>query len=102
MSVRKLAHIISPDARQDIRSLLMYSEQQWGKEQRRSYKSSLDNAMKQLTRFSYRAPARDDVAPGLRGLVVGAHIVYYRVTDRSVIINRVLHEKMNPTSHIVS
>lgn len=102
MSLRRLALVVSPDARRDIRSLLMYSQQQWGQEQRKTYKSNLDRAMKQLLQFPDRGPARDDISPGLRNLVVDAHIVYYRVTDRSVIINRVLHEKMDPTSRIVS
>jgi len=87
MSVRRLALVISPDARQDIRSLLMYSQQQWGREQRRTYKSNLDRAMKQLIRSR---------------TVVGAHIVYYRVTDRSVIIVRVLHGKMDAASQLHS
>jgi len=39
--------------------------------------------------------ARDEVMPGLRSVVVHPYTVFYRVTDGSVEIVRVLHERRN-------
>jgi plasmid stabilization system protein ParE len=37
--------------------------------------------------------ARDDVMPGLRAVLVHPYTVFYRVTDSTVEIVRVLHER---------
>jgi plasmid stabilization system protein ParE len=75
MSVRRRDLDLTSDARHDLQDILNYSQREWGKQQGRTYKSNLDRASKQLVEFPYRGPARDDVSPGLRGLVVDAHIV---------------------------
>src|SRR5688500_7594916 len=81
MSVRNRTLVLTPDARRDIRGILNHSLREWGASQRKTYKSQLDQGMKQLLQFPHRGPARDDISPGLRGLVIGAHIVCYRIDD---------------------
>ena len=39
----------------------------------------------------YSGAARDDIAPGLRHVVVGQYLTLYRVTGDEVIVVRVLH-----------
>ncbi len=34
---------------------------------------------------------RDEIAPGLRGFPVANYIIYYAVTERHLVISRVLH-----------
>ena len=38
---------------------------------------------------------RDELSPGLRSFRFGKYIVFYRVVDDDIIINRVLHGRQN-------
>jgi toxin ParE1/3/4 len=44
-----------------------------------------------LADHPYAGPSRDDIAPGVRHLVIGEYLTLYRVTDDTVEILRVLH-----------
>ncbi|TAN53487.1 MAG: type II toxin-antitoxin system RelE/ParE family toxin [Rhodospirillales bacterium] len=41
------------------------------------------------------APERNDLAPGLRMLVHGNYLIFYRILDREIRIERVLHGARN-------
>lgn len=41
----------------------------------------------------------DEIEPGYRKFPEGSRVIYYRVTDMVEII-RVLHERMEPDSHL--
>ena len=47
----------------------------------------------QLARHPYSGFARDDIAPGIRHLVVGQYLTLYRISGAGVEIVRVLHGK---------
>lgn len=44
-----------------------------------------------LTSQPYSGAAREDIAPGLRHVVVGEYLSLYRVTEEAILIVRVLH-----------
>jgi len=46
---------------------------------------------RQLEHFPYSGPLRDDIAPGLRVVVMGNYLAFYRVEGRTVTILRVVH-----------
>jgi plasmid stabilization system protein ParE len=41
----------------------------------------------------------DEISPGYRKFSEGSHVIYYRVTDMVEVI-RILHERMEPDSHL--
>jgi toxin ParE1/3/4 len=43
----------------------------------------------------YSGAAREDIAPGLRHVVVGEYLTLYRVTEEAVVIVRVIHGRRN-------
>ncbi len=43
----------------------------------------------------YSGAAREDVAPGLRHVVVGEYLSLYRVAEEAILIVRVLHGRRN-------
>jgi toxin ParE1/3/4 len=45
----------------------------------------------QLARHPYSGMARDDIASGIRHLVAGQYLTFYRMTGKSIEIIRVLH-----------
>ncbi len=51
----------------------------------------IDDACSRLIDHPRIGPARDDIRPGLRYLVVGDYVALYRVIDEGVEIVRVVH-----------
>ncbi|WP_244571256.1 type II toxin-antitoxin system RelE/ParE family toxin [Mesorhizobium carmichaelinearum] len=49
----------------------------------------------QLASFPFSGAPRDDIAPGIRHLVVGDYLTLYRVNDDVIEILRVLHGHRN-------
>lgn len=56
-----------------------------------AFREKLEASVKRLSTHPFSAPAREHVRPGLRGLSVGRYVVYYRVTEDTVLIVRILH-----------
>jgi len=44
-----------------------------------------------LARYPYSGVARDDIAPGIRHLIAGQYLTFYRITAGGIEIVRVLH-----------
>jgi toxin ParE1/3/4 len=51
----------------------------------------IDDACSRLIDHPRLGPARDDIRPGLRYLVVGDYLVLYRIIDEGIEIVRVVH-----------
>lgn len=52
---------------------------------------AIEARWRQLARHPFSGMARDDIAPGIRHLVVGQSLTLYRVEDDVIRIVRVLH-----------
>src|SRR5215207_792951 len=92
---------ISAEARDDLRDLLQYTLETWGPDQRDRYRSQLLVALQQLTEYPLRGPARDDLRPNYRSLVVDQHILYYRVEPTAIRIVRIVHERRDVPRELV-
>ena len=51
----------------------------------------LKGALGRLADFPESAPARDDIAPGMRGLSFAGYIALYRIVEGEVQIVRIVH-----------
>ena len=47
-----------------------------------------------------RGAPRDDLFVGGRILPIEHHIVLYRITDRAVVVGRMLHVRQRPNDHL--
>ena len=72
---------------QDVREILQYTNEQWGRRQRNAYFGELKRAARQLQAFPEMGRLTDE---GVRELVVQRHIVLFRHPDDVVTIRRVL------------
>jgi toxin ParE1/3/4 len=48
-----------------------------------------------LSQFPERGSPRDDLSPGIRMLVEGKHLIFYRVDNKDVVILRIVHGAMD-------
>jgi toxin ParE1/3/4 len=84
----------------DLRLLLANSLTIWGEERRDTYADRLTTAMHELLVHPHLGRARDDLSPGLRSLRAEAHMIYYFADERTVTIVRLLHSRMDPSTHL--
>jgi toxin ParE1/3/4 len=52
---------------------------------------AIEERWRQLARFPFSGRARDDIASGVRCLVVGSYLTLYSIGDEAITILRVLH-----------
>ncbi len=90
---------VSRAARQDLLRIGRFTEHRWGKAKRNHYLAQLDEAFELISGNSLIGTPCDAVFPGYRQFPEGSHVIYYRVTDMVEII-RILHERMDPDSHL--
>ena len=91
---------ITAEAEGDLRSVLEYTLATWGEEREDRYAGRLMHGLDSLRSQPELGVAKDDVRPGLCGLRIGQHVAYYRVLERSIRVERILHVKMDPFRHL--
>ncbi len=107
--------LLTDTARQDIRSILNSTLEDFGPVQAQRYAALMDRLFLLIEQAPQRpgSRSRDDVRAGLRSMNMSAlserrhgasHIVYYRTEygDKApqVIVIRILHERMDPDLHL--
>jgi toxin ParE1/3/4 len=96
MSFRKMQAVATRAARADIQDILLYTERQWGIEQRESYWNQIADAINRLLEMPSIGRNLDDLLPGMRSARVGSHLLYYLMRDDRLMIVRVLHILQDP------
>ena len=86
---------ISPQAQQDIDSILRYSGKTWGSRQLLIYRDKLDEAVKTIGHNPNLGHVTPELPQTHRIYFVGSHVVVYRTRDDVVSIARVLHQRMS-------
>lgn len=88
--------VIASLARRDLQAIARYSEKEWGC----GAKGAVHGGCPRDSRCCSSAGSpRNDIASGYRSHPVGRHIIVYRVEERSVVILRVLHQRMDVRLH---
>lgn len=103
MSGRKLRLEFRPQVRTDIRDILKYTTKKWGHQQRTHYKALLNHCIARIAANPYLGQRLDDISPGYYRRHVGSrgsHYIYYRVFEDTILLVRVLHDKMEFQRHL--
>lgn len=83
-------------AKADLRAIAVYTEEQWGVEQRNLYIRQFDDTFHLLAATPALGKACNDIMPGYRKFPQGSHLVFYKNGIASVIeIVRILHKSMD-------
>lgn len=85
----------APEARQDIRDILVFTLNRWGKRQQTEYRATLDAAFERIHEFPHIGNLRDDLRLGVRGHVAQSHLILYAIRDDGIRILRVIHSSID-------
>jgi toxin ParE1/3/4 len=91
--LRKL--IWAPRARRDLIDIWKYYAKLASVEVADNQLRHIDLAVDQLSRWPLSGRPREDIGQGLRSILVHPHVVIYRVTDVTIGVVRVLHERQD-------
>ena len=86
---------VSKAAQADIREIGRYTQQQWGKDQRRVYLGELNDRLQLLANTPMLAAERQTLDPPARIHPYEKHLIVYVIEDGGILIVRVLHQSMD-------
>lgn len=90
-----MALLFQPKAEEDLELIYSYSELSWGIEQAEKYIDRLYSSMVELLKYPQLGSKYVTETQSYRKIVVDKHIIYYRITEKHIIVVRILHSKMN-------
>jgi toxin ParE1/3/4 len=92
--------IISPKARLDLIDIGIYTEEQWGKRQRKKYLNQLESRIKRLAKNPAQGRQYHELPNAPYGYHEGRHVIFYRLNSDGIEIVRVLHDSMDFLRHL--
>ena len=92
--------VVSAAACDDLGTVARYSECEWGKARKKQYVAAIRARFDLLRQQPEIGAERPDLATGYRSLPVGRHMIFYRIEMDSVVVIRVLHQRMDVGRHL--
>ncbi|MGH2530689.1 MAG: type II toxin-antitoxin system RelE/ParE family toxin [Thermomicrobiales bacterium] len=86
---------LTQEARDDLRDLLQYTLETWGRKQRDSYRALVLRTLRDLATFPGLGRKRAELGADLRSFPVGQHVVIYWLNDEELIVTRIMHSRMD-------
>lgn len=102
MSSRSLWIEVSPRAKADFEDIIEQSLLNWGEDQAIEYHATIYRGFGELASFPKLGRSQDRLFQGCRSHPVGQHVIYYVVRTDSILIVRILHQKMNPMDRVTA
>ena len=87
------------EARNDLQSIVDYTQAHWGKEQAHKYVDGLEELAAHLAETPSLGVKRDTLISNLISFPYVSHVLYYVPQDYGITIIRVLHKSMDFRRH---
>jgi toxin ParE1/3/4 len=96
-----MTYRFSPAARADLRSIWLYTDDIWGRDQADRYILSIETACESLVAGQTQGRPADRFRQGYRMASVGSHYVFYKPSqDGGLDVIRILHQRMDIRSRL--
>lgn len=92
---------LSPKANDDLEEIFEYSFNNWGINQAEKYQDDLYNAMLLISN-NPNIGVDYYFKEGCRKFHINKHFIFYKLENKSCVIIRILHEKMDVYSHLTN
>lgn len=93
---------LSRKAKADLKSIAIYTERKWGRDQRNHYILQFDQCFHLLGENPNLGQTCDGISLGYRNYPQGSHIIFYRLAaENGIEIIRILHKRMLPEGHLL-
>jgi toxin ParE1/3/4 len=93
--------LLTNAAKADLKAIAIYTQKEWGKNQRNIYLRQIDDTFHILSDKPSTGKLCEEIKPGYRKYPIGSHIIFYRSGNRDCIeIVRILHKRMDADQHL--
>ena len=91
---------LAPQAQADLVEIERYSRELWGERQTDLYLESIKLRLEQIALWPGLGSLCDEVLAGVRRATVGSHVIYYEEEPGFVLVDRVIHHRMDYRRHL--
>ena len=89
-----------PVAETDLQGIWSYTFEHWGEDQAGHYLREIDACIKDLAKRPDEGKSLETVRAGYSSIRVNRHLIVYTFTDETLVIERVLHDRMDIGQHV--
>ena len=83
-------------AKADLKGIALFTQKEWGKEQRNIYVKQFDDAFHMLADTPLVGKTCGHIKTGYKKFPIGSHIIFYKnETNSSIKVVRILHKRMD-------
>ena len=93
-------YVLSPAAQKSLLNIKVYSIKTFGKRRTTAYLKALRDRMRVLSESPLTGIARNEIKKGYYSYFEGSHTVYYRISETHIDIIDILHQSMEPATHL--
>ena len=91
---------LTPEADADIKDIINYTMDNWGKTQANKYVDGLEKLAGDLAENPTLGGKRDNLIEGLLSFPYISHVIDYTAHENGIVIIRVLHQSMDAQQHL--
>ena len=95
MSTANLSLVLSPQAEDDFADILQYTFESWGEAQFYAYRTVINEALLMLQTHPHIGRLRPELSAQHRLFPAGQHLIVYRISEKAVLVSRILHSRMD-------
>ena len=88
-------------AESDLEGIADYTVDAWGAAQAIRYIDGLLECCERVARSPLLGRSCRKIGPGYRRIEQGKHVLFYRLSGEEVLISRILHQDMLPSSYVM-
>lgn len=93
--MKALSLVISNKAISDLEEIWLYTFQKWSEEQADRYYTLIFDEVNYICKNSGAGKSMEHIRKGYRASKVKSHLIFYRVSNETIEVIRILHEKMD-------
>lgn len=93
---------ITPRARDDLKNIGRYTQQQWGKTQRNAYLKDLEQRFRWIAENPQPGTHRSEVTEGYHSFPQGEHVIFYLIGHDGIIVIGIAHKAMDSLSYFLN
>ena len=93
--MKALAYVISKKAVSDLEEIWLYTFEKWSVAQEDRYYKLIFDEINFICKNSNSGKSMEHVRKGYRASKVKSHLIFYRVSNNTIEVIRILHERMD-------
>ena len=93
--MKALAYVISKKAVADLEEIWLYTVEKWSVAQADRYYNLIFDEINFICRNINSGKSMEHVRKGYRASKVKSHLIFYRVSNNTIEVIRILHERMD-------